>query len=72
MLKTSGYAAYDAQSPLAPFSFERREPKDDDVQLYNLKNDLAETINIAADQPQIAAPMRQAIEGFKKTVVPGS
>ena len=33
MLKTSGYAAYDAQSPLAPFSFERREPKDDDVQI---------------------------------------
>src|SRR5690606_30287390 len=33
MLKTSGYAAYDAQSPLAPFSFERREPNPDDVQI---------------------------------------
>ena len=33
MIKTSGYAAYDAQSPLAPFSFERREPNADDVQI---------------------------------------
>lgn len=33
MSKTVGYAAYDAKSPLAPFSFERREPKADDVQI---------------------------------------
>ncbi|MCG5477243.1 MAG: alcohol dehydrogenase catalytic domain-containing protein, partial [Sinorhizobium fredii] len=26
-----GYAATDASKPLAPFTFERREPRDDDV-----------------------------------------
>lgn len=31
MLKTDGYAAPSAKSPLAPFSFERREPRDHDV-----------------------------------------
>lgn len=33
MIKTQGYAAYDAKSLLAPFSFERREPGDCDVQM---------------------------------------
>ena len=33
MIKTSGYAAYNAHSALAPFSFERREPNADDVQI---------------------------------------
>ena len=33
MIKTSGYAAYDAHSPLAPYSFERRDPNPDDVQI---------------------------------------
>lgn len=46
--------------------------KGDDVRLYNLKNDLAETTNVAADQPEVAGPMREAIEEFKQTVVPGS
>ncbi len=31
MLKTQGYAALNAKSPLAPYSFERREPLPDDV-----------------------------------------
>jgi alcohol dehydrogenase (NADP+) len=31
MLKTQGYAAASATSPVAPFAFERREPKADDV-----------------------------------------
>jgi uncharacterized zinc-type alcohol dehydrogenase-like protein len=31
MLKTSGYAACAVNAPLAPFSFERREPRDHDV-----------------------------------------
>jgi uncharacterized zinc-type alcohol dehydrogenase-like protein len=30
-MKSQGYAAYDAKSPLAPFSFERREPGPNDV-----------------------------------------
>ena len=30
-MQTTGYAAYDAQSPLAPFSFERRDLRDNDV-----------------------------------------
>lgn len=33
MLKTHGYAAHDAASPLVPFSFERRKPLADDVQI---------------------------------------
>ncbi len=31
MIKTQGYAALSATTPLQPFSFERREPKPDDV-----------------------------------------
>lgn len=33
MQKTLGYAAFDRQSPLAPFSFERRQPGPSDVQI---------------------------------------
>ena len=33
MAKAIGYAAYDPKKPLAPFSFERREPGADDVQI---------------------------------------
>lgn len=33
MQKTLGYAAFDPQSPLAPFSFERRDPGPCDVQI---------------------------------------
>lgn len=33
MQKTIGYAAFDRQSPLAPFSFERRDPGPTDVQI---------------------------------------
>lgn len=31
MIKSRGYAALNAKSPLAPFSFERRDPRDTDV-----------------------------------------
>ncbi|WP_034293893.1 NAD(P)-dependent alcohol dehydrogenase [Herbaspirillum sp. RV1423] len=33
MIQARGYAVHDAQSPLAPFSFERREPGPHDVQI---------------------------------------
>ncbi len=33
MISTQGYAAQSAQEPLKPFSFERRDPKPDDVQI---------------------------------------
>lgn len=33
MIQVRGYAAHDAQSPLAPFSFERRDPGPHDVQI---------------------------------------
>ena len=46
--------------------------KGDDLQLFDLAKDLKETTNIATENPQITASMRQAIEHFKKTVVPGS
>ena len=36
MIKTKGYAALNATSPLTPFAFERREPKDHDV-VINIK-----------------------------------
>ncbi len=46
--------------------------KDNDLQLYNLKIDLKETTNVAAQNPGITDPMRRAIEHFKQTVTPGS
>ena len=33
MIKTSGYAAKDAKSPLGPFTFERRPPGDEGIQI---------------------------------------
>jgi alcohol dehydrogenase (NADP+) len=33
VIKAFGYAAQDASTPLAPFSFERRDPKENDVQI---------------------------------------
>lgn len=33
MIKTLSYAAQDATQPLAPFTFERRDPRDNDVQI---------------------------------------
>jgi uncharacterized zinc-type alcohol dehydrogenase-like protein len=36
MIKTSGYAATSATTPLGPFKFERREPGADDVQIETL------------------------------------
>ena len=45
--------------------------KGDDVQLYNLKNDPKETTNVAAEHPEIAGSMRQAIERFRTNVTPG-
>lgn len=46
--------------------------KGDDVQLFNLENDLKETTNVSAVNLKVTASMRKAIEGFKETVVPGS
>ncbi len=46
--------------------------KDGDVQLYNLATDIRETTNLVTRHPEIAKSMRQAIERFKQTVVPGS
>jgi len=46
--------------------------KGDDIQLYDLKNDLKETTNVAAQNPETTARMRRAIEQFKQTVTPGS
>ena len=42
--------------------------KGDDLQLYNLQNDLKETNNVAAQNPEIVDPMSRAIEEFKQTV----
>ena len=33
MIQAFGYAAHDATTPLSPFSFERREPRETDVQI---------------------------------------
>lgn len=46
--------------------------KDGKAQLFDLKKDLDESDNIAEDHPEVVKSMRQAIEHFKKTVVPGS
>lgn len=46
--------------------------KGDDVQLYDLENDLKETTNVADKKPEITGSMREAIERFRKDVVPGS
>jgi arylsulfatase A-like enzyme len=46
--------------------------KGDDLQLYNLKNDLKETTDVAAQNPEIVDPMRLAIKKFNQTVIPGS
>jgi uncharacterized zinc-type alcohol dehydrogenase-like protein len=36
MIKTQGYAAYSATTPLSPFDFERRDPGPHDVQIQIL------------------------------------
>jgi arylsulfatase A len=46
--------------------------KGDDVELYDLKDDLKETTNVAAQNPETTTRMRRAIEEFKQTVIPGS
>jgi arylsulfatase A-like enzyme len=46
--------------------------KDGEVELYNLAKDPKEETDVAAENEQIVASMRQAIEEFKKTVVSGS
>ncbi|BCX48025.1 N-acetylgalactosamine-6-sulfatase [Haloferula helveola] len=46
--------------------------KGDDVQLYNLKDDLSETRNVAEEHPDVTKSMRAAIERFKQTVTKGS
>ncbi|MFN3166232.1 MAG: sulfatase-like hydrolase/transferase [Phycisphaeraceae bacterium] len=46
--------------------------KGEDVQLYNLEEDLYETTNIADAHPDVVKDMRAAIERFKATVTEGS
>jgi arylsulfatase A-like enzyme len=46
--------------------------KDGDLQLYNLAKDPKEETNVAAGNEETVKSMRDAIEGFKMTVVPGS
>lgn len=45
--------------------------KEGEAQLYDLEADLIESKNVVVDHPKVAASMREAIETFKKTVVPG-
>lgn len=46
--------------------------KEDIVELYNLKNDIKETTNVAKKHLEISKSMQQAIEEFKAKVTPGS
>jgi arylsulfatase A-like enzyme len=46
--------------------------KEGNQQLFDLASDPRETTDIAAGHPEEAAAMREAIERFKETVVPGS
>lgn len=46
--------------------------KEGQAELYDLKSDIQEVRNLAAERPDIAAPMREAIEQFKNTVKPGT
>ena len=46
--------------------------KDGDVQLYDLKNDLMETKNVAEEYPEISRAMLQEITRFKEEVTPGT
>lgn len=46
--------------------------KEGDVQLYDLKNDLMETKNVAEEYPEISRAMLQEITRFKEEVTPGT
>jgi len=46
--------------------------KGEDVQLFDLERDLKETTNITSENPAVTTSMREAIERFRETVVPGS
>ena len=46
--------------------------KQNDIQLFNLRTDPKESMNVADDNPETAASMQQAIEDFKKNITPGS
>ena len=46
--------------------------KGEDVQLFDLEGDLKETTNITSESPAVTTSMREAIERFRETVVPGS
>lgn len=46
--------------------------KDGDVQLYDLKNDLMETKNVAEEYPEISRDMSQEIARFKQEVTSGT
>ena len=46
--------------------------KDGEMELYNLAKDPKEETNVADGNKETVASMREAVEAFKKTVVPGS
>lgn len=46
--------------------------KEDQVQLFNLKNDPQETSNVTVQHAELSRSMKQAINRFKKDVTPGS
>jgi arylsulfatase A-like enzyme len=46
--------------------------KDGDMELYELAKDPKEKTNVAAGNEATVKSMREAIERFKKTAVPGS
>ena len=46
--------------------------KQADVQLFNLRDDLQETTNIAAQHPDVVRSMKHAIARFKSEVTDGS
>ena len=46
--------------------------KNNDAQLFNLKDDPSESSNVLSKNPKQAESMHKAIEHFKATVTPGS
>jgi alcohol dehydrogenase (NADP+) len=81
MIKTLGYAAQSATSPLAPFSFERRDPGPNDIQieilycgvchsdLHTVRNEWANTIYPALPGHEIVGRVVKAgnkVKGFKE------
>jgi alcohol dehydrogenase (NADP+) len=81
MTKTQGYAAQSAKSPLAPFSFERRDPGPTDIQieilycgvchsdLHTVRNEWTNTIYPAVPGHEIVGRITKLgnkVKGFKE------